>query len=190
MNDYRRISLLEGDPEAIAAIRNETRRVYRATDIDDEAPVFFWNGLFVRGTGDREYQVPSSIQEKYLQPAIFPQSPIACMSGEEPTATTAPLPQDAQEDRGISLGGMPAEGDDEVLAFVREVTRLYHEVASSNFPTTGEVRWFQEGLHVVGEDNRLFQVPMDRIHDIVVPREYPLLPVLHMTAAARRSLLS
>ena len=205
MSESRRITLLEGDPEAIAAIRSETRSAYAASDIAEDAPVYFSNGLLVRGADSREYEVPAAVQSKYLGTPAGSQYPIARMSMEPrnaraiaeaslglsdgdtiPHLSTDEIDEQAQQ---LYIGGVPAEGDPQAIAYVRNVARLYHEMPGVIFPVDGEVRWFKNGLYVVGKDEKTaFQVPMDRVTDLVVPRPHPHLPTLRMTVSARKSL--
>lgn len=167
------VQLLEGDGRAIAAIQAETRAHYGVSDITDDAPVFLWNGTWVKGFADQSYEVPDHVRSKYLQIRSFPQNPIAVWPAE-------PTLQDDSRRADLIEKSAPAEGDPLGIAEAIEVTRLYHEMPKGLFPANGELRWFSNGLHVIGpgEDPSVFQTPMDRLAEIVVPRSHPHLPWL------------
>lgn len=178
--DLTRYIYLPGDPEAISAIRAETRDYYQTDDIDDGAEVIVNFGLVVRGHNGREYEVPDVIRQRYTERRPFPACPIARM----PAAAVAGTPPAASHQLP-SNGSVPVEGDPEAIQFVLDLTRSHHEITAQPFAQDCELRWFKDGIYAVGADRRLFQVPMTQIEDLVVPRVYPALPVLKMTERAR-----
>lgn len=161
--------LIEGDDRALAEIRKATREHYQVDDITDDAPVFFWMGGHVKGLNEKMYQIPADASRRYLEPRPFPQLPVAVW------------PEDDGETRRSELfaSSQPAEGDPAGIHEVLNRTRLFHEVAEDLFPTEdGELRWFLNGLHVIGsgDDPVVYQCPMARVEELIVPREAPTLP--------------
>ncbi len=76
---------------------------------------------------------------------------------------------------------MPVEGNEQSFPLIGEQTRLYHEIPMDIFPAKDfELRWFTDGIYLIGPGDvpSVFQVPMARITDMVIPREYPLLPLI------------
>lgn len=75
-----------------------------------------------------------------------------------------------------------AEGDPEAFAEVIERTRRYFEIVPEKFPAphTLQVRWFADGLYLVTDEESpmLYQVPMQRVADMIEPREHPNLPLI------------
>ena len=177
----RRAALIEGDADAIAAIRAETRDHHRVgDDVTDDAPVFLHNGLWTKGLDERAYEVPDHVRRKYVEARAFPADPVAVMP--------APAAEESRRDELLSKS-RPVEGTETALAAAVERIRLYHEVVPEMFPTDGELRWFRDGIHLVGpgEDPAVFQAPMDRLADMVTAREYPTLPYLRDAAAPPRA---
>jgi hypothetical protein len=166
----RRAAPLEGDAGALAAIRAETRAYHSVDDITDDAPVVLWNGLFVKGLGEMKYEVPDAAFRRYVESRPFPQDPVAVM----PTETSETRREE------LLAASKPVEGSATALAEAINRIRLFHEVPTALFPSDGELRWFRNGIHLVGpgDDPSVFQAPMDRLADMVVPREFPSLPAL------------
>jgi len=162
--------LIEGDERALAAIRQATRDHYHVDDVTDDAPVYFWMGGQVKGLGPRTYDIPAEAARRYLTPQPFPEMPIATWPDDDGST---------RRDEMMEVS-RPAEGDPAGIAEVFNRTRLFHEVPEAIFPTpeTGELRWFANGLHVIGpgDDPSVFQTPMARVSEMVVPREAPTLP--------------
>lgn len=162
------VQRIEGDERALAAIRQATRDHYGADDVTDDAPVFFWMGGHVKGLGTKMYQIPADASRRYLEIRDFPQLPLAVW------------PSDDGETRRQELMAVsaPADGDPVGIREVMNRTRLFHEVTDGSFPFDGELRWFVNGLHVIGEgdDPVVYQVPMARVEELVVPRAAPTLP--------------
>lgn len=177
-----RTSLLQGDAEAIDAIRTETREYHKADDITDDAPVFLWNGLYVKGLGAKQYEVADHTRRRYVVPQGFPKDPIAVMPGAAEAAAAAAEPVPVAETRRDELmaSSAPVEGSDLAIAEAKNRIRLYHEIPTALFPEDGELRWFINGIHLVGpgDDPSVFQAPMKRLEDMVVAREHPQLPRL------------
>jgi hypothetical protein len=183
------VKLLEGDEAALAAIRQATRDWYRATDISDDAPVFVNRGIYVKATAEsleaneRSYEIPVEARD-YVTMRPFPQDPVAAMpTTSDPAASKEPTRREE-----MLAASKQAEGDESGIADAMNRTRLYHEVPEELFPTKdGELRWFKNGLHVVGpgDDPSVFQTPMDRVADLVVPREFPKLPWIAAPKVAR-----
>jgi hypothetical protein len=161
--------LIGGDEDALAAIRRETREHHGVEDITDDAPVFYWMRAQVKGFGKAMYEIPPHVTRRYLPPVEFPQMP------------RAQMPVTSTETRRQELMGMSAaaEGTPEGLREIFNRTRLYHELPTSIFPMDdGELRWFANGLFVVGpgDDPSLYQTPMSRVEEMIVPRQAPTLP--------------
>jgi len=173
----RRAALLEGDAAAIAAIRDETRVHHGVQDITDDAPVSLWNGLYVKGHDQKQYAVPDAAFRRYVESRPFPQDPVAVM----PPETTETRREE------LLAASKPVEGSDTAIGEAVNRIRLFHEVPTALFPSDGELRWFINGIHLVGtgDDPSVFQAPMDRLADMVVPREYPKLPALRDPKPAR-----
>jgi hypothetical protein len=161
--------LIDGEDDALVAIRQETKEHYGVDDITDDAPVFYWMRPHVKGLGDAMYEIPAHVIRRYLPPVEFPQMPRAVM------------PSETTETRRQELMGMSAiaEGTPEGLREILNRTRLYHELPTSMFPMEdGELRWFANGLFVMGpgDDPMMFQTPMSRVEEMVVARQAPTLP--------------
>lgn len=280
-----RTIFIDGDPHALTAIRQAVRDHYGAHDVTDDAPVYAWHGLYVKGMGSMSYQVPDDAVRTYIKRPPFPANPVARMPtpparAEEPGDAAAPemiepplspireiplpiieetadsdeienspiviaepapaeheeavtplllidgmvvdgddillltdaIPNELESDRSeeadaetadasesidpwqpesssitddsrrsdLLAASAPAEGTAAGLMEVRNRTRLYHEVPDALFPSDGEVRWFTNGLHVLGHgpDPSVFQTPMDRVEELIVPRQAPQLPYI------------
>lgn len=161
--------LVEGDERALAAIRQATRDHYHVEDVTEDAPVYFWMGGHVKGLGEMSYQIPADAAKRYLAPQEFPRMPIAVWPDDDGSTRRDELYENSRT----------AEGDPLGIAEVLNRTRLYHEVPEAIFPTAdGDLRWFANGLHVVGpgDDPAVFQTPMARVDELIVPRQAPTLP--------------
>lgn len=165
-----RTRLIKGDDAALMAIRRETAEHHGVDDITEDAPVFLWTGLYVKGLDEKSYEVPDHTRRRYLVQRTFPMDPVAEM------------PAETGESRRKELMGKsaPVEGSDVALAEVINRTRLFHEMPTAMFPVDGELRWFINGIFVIGQgdDPAVFQAPMARLADMVVPRAHPQLPYL------------
>ena len=71
-----------------------------------------------------------------------------------------------------------AIGDPDGIKDVIERTRRFHEIHPAVFPPIKEIRWFADGLYLISDEApaQLFQVPMLRVEDLIIPQEYPNLP--------------
>lgn len=164
-----RTHVLTGDERALAAIREATRIHHGAEDITPDAPVYIWHGIYVKGLGAMAYQIPDQARDRFIEIRPFPENPAAVFPEPSPTRREE-----------LFAASMEAEGDIEAFEEIRTRTRLYHEVAPKQFPAQTDIRWFINGLHIIGpgEDPVVFQVPMDRVSDMVIPRVAPKLPWL------------
>ncbi|MAM84284.1 MAG: hypothetical protein CL472_06390 [Acidobacteria bacterium] len=160
--------IITGDERALAALREATRKHHDVDDITEDAPVISWMGGYVKGHGKVLHSIPADAVSAYLVPGEFPNPPHAVWP-EEASKTN--------RDELLSNSN-PAEGDPLGIAEIFLRTRLYHEVDEETFPQDGELRWFLNGLHIIGkgDDPIVFQTPMGRVEDLIVPRVAPTLP--------------
>lgn len=160
--------IITGDERALAALRDATRAHHGAEDITDDAPIVSWMGGHVKGHGKTLYPMPADAALTYLAPQDFPLPPLAVWPEEQSKTNRDELLDSSS----------PAEGDPKGIDEVFLRTRLYHEVDEDTFPQDGELRWFLNGLHIVGkgDDPVVFQTPMGRVSDLIIPREAPTLP--------------
>ena len=166
--DNPEAKVITGDERALAALREATRAHHGVDDITDDAPIISWMGGYVKGHGKELHSMPADAVSNYLAPQEFPLPPIAVWPESESRTNRDELLDSSQI----------AEGDPNGIREVILRTRLYHEVDESTFPMDGELRWFLNGLHIIGkgDDPVVFQTPMERVKDLIVPRAAPTLP--------------
>jgi hypothetical protein len=168
-------ALLEGDADAIAEIRRLTLAAADAP-ADDEAPVYLWNGIWVKGEGDASHAVPERISSLYVRTAPPPAVPTAIWPDGTPRPAAAAKETDRERFLSMSLG--KAEGAQRGIDEIVLRTRLALEIVPDMFPADVELHWFPNGLYVVGpgDSPSIYQTPMSRVEDLIRPREYPLTP--------------
>lgn len=163
------IRLLEGDPDAMQAIRTETGLYNDQAIITPNSPIFLWDGAYLRDERGEIIEVPEITVRRHIQRLPFPADPIARSSDERPVSK-----RDA-----LMKGSIQAEGDLAAMEAVILATRLYYEIAEGDFPIV-ILRWFSDGLYCIGpgSEPKVFQVPMNRVEEFVMPRIHPLMPYL------------
>lgn len=182
--DRFRPALLEGDADAIAEIRRATLEA-AGEPADPAAPVYLWNGVWVKGAGEASHEVPERVRAAFVRTPPPPGSPSAVWPDGLPRPADAGPDRPSEPSRrekllSISLGA--AEGDAAALSELAQRTRRHHEVVPSMFPETIEAHWFETGIMLLGpgDSPMVFQVPMSHVSDMIVPRAYPSLPLVRL----------
>ena len=191
--------IITGDERALAALRDATRAHHDADDITDDAPIVSWMGGYVKGHGKTMHSMPADAVSTYLVPQDFPLPPIAVWPDDQidhaddrlsDHAVVASIPNEAPNQTKTNRDELfetsrPAEGTPDGIRAVMTRTRLYHEVDPQTFPEDGDLRWFLNGLHIIGpgDDPVVYQTPMARVEDLIVPRQAPKLPWIRILGA-------
>lgn len=180
-----RPSLLEGDQDAIDAIRGQTFAAL-GLPTDPEAPVYLWNGIWVKGEGESSHPVSDAVRARFVTTPPPPGQPRAVWPasvprpGREGSEREAPGPSRRERLLDLSLGRV--EGDADAIAELVQKVRRHHEVVPDMFPKEIELHWFETGIMLVGpgESPVVYQAPMHQLGEMVVAREYPTLPYVRM----------
>lgn len=180
--------LLKGDADALAEIRRATF-IAAGLDVDAEAPVYLWNGVWVKGEGDESHPVPDRVRAAYVHIPPPPGMPSAIWPeglprpGEIDESEEAPArPDVSRRQKLLELSLGMVEGDEGAILELIQRTRRHHEVVPDMFPTEISAHWFENGILLLGPGDSplVYQAPMSQLGEMIEPRAYPLLPLVRM----------
>jgi len=179
--------MLTGDPDAIAEIRRATFAGL-GLPMDDDAPVYLWNGVWVKGDGEASHPVGDRVRAAFVSTppppgmpsAVWPEGlprPGAVADEVEPV-----VPERSRREKLLDLSLGQAEGDEEAVQELIQRTRRHHEVVPDMFPSEIEAHWFETGIMLVGPGDSpvVYQSPMSQLGEMIEARAYPLLPLVVM----------
>jgi hypothetical protein len=182
-------AMLEGDVDALAEIRRATF-LAQGLPVDEEAPVYLWNGVWVKGDGDESHAVPDRVRAAFVRTppppgmpsAIWPEGLPRPGEIERDDESSPIVPERSRREKLLDLSLGVAEGEERAIQELVQRTRRHHEVVPDMFPTEVEAHWFETGIMLVGPGHspQVFQSPMSQLGDMIEPRAYPLLPLIRM----------
>lgn len=179
--------MLTGDADAIAEIRRATFAAL-GLPVDDEAPVYLWGGVWVKGEGDESHPVTDRVRTAFVKTPPPPGMPSAVWpeglprpGAAVPTAEPV-VPERSRREKLLDLSLGQAEGDETAIQELIQRTRRHHEVVPDMFPAEVEAHWFETGIMLVGPGDSpvVYQAPMSQLGEMIEARAYPLLPLVVM----------
>lgn len=182
-------TMLEGDTDALTEIRRATF-IAQGLPHDDEAPVYLWNGVWVKGEGDESHAVPDRVRAAFVSmppppgmpSAVWPEGLPRPGEIEQDDETVPAVPERTRREKLLDLSLGIAEGEESAIQELIQRTRRHHEVVPDMFPSHIEAHWFETGIMLVGpgDSPQVYQSPMSQMGDMIEPRAFPLLPLIRM----------